>query len=400
MTAKEKRDHEMLMKELAKKNELAKFAEDHGVNLDEVAMNEWYQLNEILGYQWAMFYVLLGSRETGKSFTAMDFCLSQWKNKNVPFVWIRISAVSTQKLLANKAMKFVDPELYRKYDLDLTTKGMDVYDHGKLMCKVLSLTDCSKEKGVSMYDSEYNGWYNCVFDEFQREPGEVKRFSIRDALTTTLENCFRSRKHKVRVIMICNVLEKCNELLADCFNFIPEEFGIYKLVKNKKTLMRMLQELEDAKNADERQIIYNKYKDIDFGKRAVIHYIPPTDGYNVRRRGTLADQLNGSSSNFTNKIDRDRTMLYKGKLNKPMAIIKFTNSPDDWFTLWDGNVIARYNKEKVKVIVAMRPYINEVYAPDLRDSVIARYHAKAILYKNLITQAKFTDALEKLKANG
>jgi len=42
MTAKEIRDHEMLMKELAKKNELAKFAEEHGVNLDEVAMNEWY----------------------------------------------------------------------------------------------------------------------------------------------------------------------------------------------------------------------------------------------------------------------------------------------------------------------------------------------------------------------
>ena len=42
MTAKEKRDHEMLMKELANKNNLAQFAEKHGVNLDEVAMNEWY----------------------------------------------------------------------------------------------------------------------------------------------------------------------------------------------------------------------------------------------------------------------------------------------------------------------------------------------------------------------
>ena len=93
-------------------------------------------------------------------------------------------------------------------------------------------------------------------------------------------------------------------------------------------------------------------------------------------------------------------MLCKSKLTKPNAIIKFTNSPDDWFTLWDGNVIARYNKEKVKVVVAMRPYINEVYSPELRDSVIARYHAKAIYYKNLITQSKFTDALEKLKQNG
>lgn len=246
MTKQEKQETKEALDLLAKKRSLKEFAEKHGVDLDEVAMNEWYELNELLGYQWAMYYILLGARETGKSFTAMRFCLKQWKDKGTPFVWIRLSAVSTQKLLANKANKLVDPEFRREFDLDLTTKGMDVFDHGKLMCKVLALSECAKEKGVAMYDSEYNGWYNCVVDEFQREPGEVKRFSIREALTTTLENCFRSRKHKVRVIMICNVLEKCNELLADCFNFIPEEFGIYKLVKNKKLLTKMLQELEDT----------------------------------------------------------------------------------------------------------------------------------------------------------
>lgn len=363
MTDKEKRDHKRLMEELAKKRKLAEFAEKHGVNLDEVAMNEWYELNEILGYSWAMYYILLGSRETGKSFTAMRFCLNQWKEKGTPFVWIRISAVSTQKLLANKASHFVDPELYREFDLNLTTKGMDVFDNGKHMCKILSLTDCAKEKGVSMYDSEYNGWYNCVFDEFQREPGEVKRFDVGQALTTTLENCFRSRKHKVRVIMICNMLEKCNDILADCFNFIPEEFGIYKLVKNKKHLMNMLKELDEATDADERQIIYNKYKDYDFGKRAVIHYIPPTEGYTTRRKGTLGDILAGQSSNFTNKIELNKALLYKGTLHQPQAVIKFSKDKNDWFVLWDGNIIAQYNKETLRSIVAMRPYLDEIYQP-------------------------------------
>ena len=400
MKSQEQIKHEKLMQELAKKRELAEFAKKHDVNMEEVAMNEWYELNEILGYSWAMFYILLGSRETGKSFTAMRFCLNQWKTKQIPFVWIRISAVSVQKLLANKASKLVDAELYREFDLELTTKGMDVFDRGKLMCKVLSLTDCAKEKGISLYDSEYNGWYNCVFDEFQREPGEVKRFDIGQAMTTTLENLFRSRKHKIRVILICNMLEKCNDILADQFNFIPEEFGIYKLVKNKKTLMRFLQELEDTKNADERQIIYNKYKNIDFGKRAVIHYIPPTEGYKTRRQGTLGDILAGKSSNFTNEINIDKSLLYKGTLRQPQVLIKFSTDPNDWFVVWDGNIINTYNKEKLKNIVAMRPYSDEVFSPQLRDSVIARYHARALWFKNTITQRKFENCLEKLKANG
>lgn len=400
MTKDEQRKTELMLKELEKKRKLQEFAEKHGVNLDEVAMNEWYELNEILGYQWAMYYILLGARETGKSYTAMRFCLKQWKEKGVPFVWIRLSAVSTQKLLANKAMKLIDPEFYREFDLDLTTKGMDVFDHGKLMCKVLALSECAKEKGVAMYDSEYNGWYNCVLDEFQREPGEVKRFSIKDALATTLENCFRSRKHKVRVIMICNVLEKCNEVLAECFNFIPEQFGIYKLVKNKKILSRMLQELEETTNADERQIIYNKYRGIDFGKRAVIHYIAPTEGYKVRRSGTLADVIAGEQSNFTNEIKLDYSLLYKGQLRKPDAIIKFTTSPSDWFTIWNGRVICQYNKENLNNTIAMRPYIDEVYSPQLRDTTIQRYHARALYFRDMITQRKFESHLESIKANG
>ena len=300
-------------------------------------------------------------------------------------------------MLANKADKLVDADLRRKYDLELTTKGMDVFDHGKKMCKVLALSEMAKEKGVALFDAEYNGYYNIVCDEFQREPSERKTFDVAWNMVGCLENLVRSRKHKVRIFMICNLLEEANEVLANGFKFMPEDFGTYKLVKNKKTLLKMLAELENTKTADERQVIYEKYKDYDFGKRAVIEYIAPSDAYKVRRKGTVADILASSQSNFTNMISQDRTLIFTGKLLKPLGIIKFTKDTQDWFTVWNDNIIAPYNKEQLPLIIAMRPYIDEVFDPKARDSVIGRYDARCFEYRDLITQKRFEAQLSILR---
>ena len=380
---------------MSKKTTLQQLRSD--ANRREKLNNQWYDLNPILGNQWAMFYILIGAREAGKSYAVMEYCLRQWKEKGTPFTWVRLTAVSTQKMLANKADKLVDPDLRRKYDLDLTVKGMDVFDHGKKMCKVLALSEMAKEKGVALFDADYDGYYNIVCDEFQREPSEKRTFDVSYNLVGTLENLCRSRKHKVRIFMICNLLEECNEVLADGFDFIPEDFGIYKLVKNKKALMCFLDELEATKTAEERQKIYEAYKDIDFGKRAVIHYIAPSLAYLTRRKGTIADILSGSQSNFTNFISQDRSLIFTGKLRKPFAIIKFTKSRDDWFTIWDNGIIAQYNKETLPTIIPMRPYVNEVFSPDARDSVILRYDARAFQFRDMITQKKFEKNLTLLR---
>lgn len=307
---------------------------------------------------------MIGAREAGKSYSVMDFCLNQWKKKGTPFTWIRLSSVSTKKMLANKADKFVDAALRRKYDLELTTKGMDVFDHGKKMAKILCLADMAKEKGVALYDQDYKGWYNIVCDEFMREPGEVKRFDITYNLVGTLENLVRSRKDHVRIFLICNMLEDANEVLVG-LNFIPEKFGRYKLKS----------------------------------KRAVIDYIPPTETYLKRRKGTVADILMPEASNFTNKIDVDRALIYKGKLSVPSYIIKFTKDKNDWFTVWDGQYIKEYRNEK-KPVMPMRPYLDEVYSPEMPAQVIARFDARAYKYVNLITQKKFQKCLELLKSRG
>lgn len=48
--------------------------------------NEWYTVRHMLSYaNWAMFYILLGGREAGKSYSVTDFFCRQFKNKGIPF---------------------------------------------------------------------------------------------------------------------------------------------------------------------------------------------------------------------------------------------------------------------------------------------------------------------------
>lgn len=106
------------------------------------ANSRFYNVNSLLGNDWAMFYVIIGGRMTGKSYALTDFLCRRKKRfgaecKNY---WMRISETSTQAMLQNKADKLVDPDLKRKYDLDLTTKGMEVYDHGEKFMTVLPLS--------------------------------------------------------------------------------------------------------------------------------------------------------------------------------------------------------------------------------------------------------------------
>lgn len=322
---------------------------------------EWYSVRSLFGNTWAFFFLLLGARETGKSYAVMEQFLKDWKNKGKPFTWIRLTAVSVKKMLENKAAKFVDPDLVRKYGLQLTVKGMQVFDHGKPMAKVLALSEMAKEKGVALFDKDFDLGYNICLDEFQREKGERKTFDLMYNLVGSLENLVRSTKEKLRIVFIGNTLEEASEVLC-CFNFIPEEFGRYKLRK----------------------------------KKAIIDYIPPSGKYLTRRMGTVADLLTPNASNFTNKLEIDKALIYKGRLEKPYYVVKFSKDKDDWFTVWNRRVVAPYNGEQVR-IVSMRPYLDEFFAIDQRDIVIEQYDFRYFFFKNLITQKKFQKSLELLK---
>lgn len=341
----------------------------------KILNREFYLLRSILGNDWAIFFFLLGGREAGKSYSVTECYVRQWKKYGRPFYWLRLTETSQRKLLTNNAEKLIDPDIRRRYDLELTTRGDSVYEikrdaegkviSKKLMARVLALSTFYNDKGSGLYDKDFLNdpkmYYNICLDEMNREANEKKSFDIVYAFVNQIENLVRSVKQKLRIICIGNTLEEASDILC-AFNFIPEDFGRFKLKS----------------------------------KRAVIEYIAPTDKYIERRKGTVADILMPKASTFTNKIETDTSLVYKGRLLKPIYIIKFSKSRDDWFTIWDSRTIAQYNGEVCSVI-AMKPYIDELFVAEARDNIILRFDNREFQYKNLITFKTFQKSLELLK---
>lgn len=337
---------------------------------------EWYSIRSLLGNSWAIFYFMIGGREAGKSYAAVEFFVRQWRKFKRPFFWLRLTDTSQERLLKNNAEKLIDADIRRKFDLDLTTLGDGVYEvlerdtlgrirKKVLMARVLALSTFYSDKGSALFDKDFlndpDMYYNICLDEMNREQDERNSFDIVYAFANQLENLVRSTKQRLRVLCIGNYLEEASDILC-AFNFLPEHFGRFKLKK----------------------------------KRAVIDYIEPTETYLNRRKGTVADILMPNASTFTNKGRTDESLVAKRRLIRPTHVIKFYNREDSWFTVWDSCVIAKYNGEKVNVI-AMRPYIDETFIAKVRDTVMVQFDTRSYLYKDLITFKTFQKNLVLLK---
>lgn len=330
--------------------------------------SRWYtrELKSLLGNTWAMFYAILGGRMTGKSYALTDFLCNQKKKKGdmVKNYWMRISETSTKFMLANKAQKLVDPDLVRKYKLDLTTKGMEVYNHSAPFMTVIPLSAMAKMKGVAFYDKDYEGEINIVLDEFQLEQGEKRTsFDILYNFIGMIENIARTTKSKIRVFLVGNTLEEASSILK-AFNFLPEGFGRYYLKR----------------------------------KRCIIDNIEPTEEYIKDRKGSAADILGGNEmSNYTNEIRKDLSQISKQRLKQPQYLIKFGKQRDSIFIVWDNNVITRYKGQPVRSTVSMRPYLDELFNVERRNMVLEIYDAKGYKFDTLITLSYFQDELKKLR---
>lgn len=342
------------------------------------ADNEFYSIRSLLGYSnKAIFYILLGGRDYGKSYAIMTNFVLQWKTRGIPFVWIRLNEASTGKLLKNNAERLVDADIRRKFGLNLKTVGNDVYDlsagngkKGKKMATVLALSTYYNDKGVALFDNEFLKdlamHYNICCDEFQPEKDQRSQGDVAYQFVNQLENLVRDVKEpgKLRIFLCANCLEEASDVLC-LFNYIPEEFGRYWISS----------------------------------KKAVIDYMEPTEKYKKRRAGTVADLLMGKASTFTNKIDVDKTLVTgKKRLVRPTAIIQFRKG--ELYTVWDDNVIADWNGEKSDVHIAMRPYQDWAFVPEMRDKVFELFDTRCFQFKHLITMKRFQSRMEQVKPRG
>ena len=298
----------------------------------------------------------------GKSYAVMDYFVHEWKTKHKPFTWLRLTEASQKKLLNNNAAAFVDADIARRFDLHLTVKGNQVFDNGEPMAKILALSTFYSDKGVALFDNTYDLGYNICLDEMNREKNEKKTFDINYAFVNQMENLVRSTKEKMRIFLIGNTLEEASDIMCS-FNFIPEDFGRFKIRK----------------------------------KRAIVDYVEPSKRYLSRRKGTVADLLAPNESTFTNKVNIDTTLVDKRRLIKPSYKVAFSKTES--YTVWDSKIVASSQNEKCPTIT-MYAYLDLVFSPELRDSVIMTYHNRGFLFHNLITQKKFKKALELVKPKG
>lgn len=341
---------------------------------------DYWTINSLLGNNWAWRFYLLGGREAGKSYATMRWCITQklLHPDDFKFYWFRLTEASTRKLLMGGAQDFVDPDLRRKFGINLKSHGNTVYTYkevsrvtktGKIktehtdvkeFCRVMACSTFYNDKGVGYFDNEYKGTYLCVLDEMNREQSEKNNFDIVYNFSNQLENVLRSSKlSNVKVFMIGNTLEEASDLLAN-LNFIPEDFGRYKLKR----------------------------------KGAIVDYIKPNEKYLERRKNAVANQLMGSASTFTNELSQDRELLVNKRQKKtPTLILKFSKVSDDWFTLWNNRIIARYNKEEVKSY-AMNRYLDCYFSPDFVDDITGLYDNRSLRFDNLATYKLFTKALK------
>lgn len=330
--------------------------------------SRWYtkELKSLLGNNWAMFYAVLGGRMTGKSYAILDFLCNQKRKKGneCKNYWLRISETSIKFMLVNKAEKLVDPDLVRKYHLDLSTKGMNVYNHGEMFMQCMPLSSMGKLKGVAFYDKDYTGDINIVLDEFQLEQGERRTsFDILYNFIGMCENIARTSKTKIRVFLIGNTLEEASSILK-AFNFLPEGFGRYYLTR----------------------------------KRCVIDNIEPTEEYLKDRKGSIADILGGNEmSNYTNEIRKDLSLICKNRLIKPQYVIKFGKTRDLQYLVWNDDIITRYKGQPVLSSIAMKPYLDERYNIEARQLVFDMFDSKSYKFNSLITLSYFQGDLQKIR---
>ena len=264
---------------------------------------------------------------------------------------MRLNDIAIKNMLMNNAAKMFEPLLVRKYHLEnIKVKGDSIFIGKDLLCRVYGLSTAYNNKGAALFDKATFKGVNIIIDEVALEKGQRRTYDIVYNLKMQIENIVRSERKNVRVFMMLNQTEDCPELMA-MFGFIPVEFGVYKLKR----------------------------------KHCVIDYIPNNKAYDARRKKALANELDTGTGNFTNKVARDLELLYKGRLTKPLTVVKFSKDQGDWFTIWEGNIVCPYKGEN-KPSIAMKRYINDTFIPEARDNIIDQEDVRAFKYKDILTQ--------------
>lgn len=347
---------------------------------------EWININRLLGCaKWADMFILNGDRDCGKSYSVVNWALGRKiKNPNqVKWFWLRLSEPSVKSMLVNSGERLIDPDIVRKFKIDLKVKRPAVFygkkieikkkngefketfkNEGKLL-DVLSISTFYNNKGSAFYDNEYNGEYIIILDEMNREDSERKTFDIIYNLKNQIENLTRDTQCKIYFFLIGNNVGEMSDILS-VFNFVPQKFGIFKLKK----------------------------------KKVVIWNIEPNLVYQRRRENTLYARLSGDGKGITKTKTSSRLVSKEYKYPKNAQVLDFGN---DNLLMLDtkNNVILGYHEHLDKASIsrlAMGRHIKTgVFLPEVVNIVIKENYEKRLYkYENISVENRFNLEIKKI----
>lgn len=337
-------------------------------------------LRSLMGNTWAKYYVCIGAAQSGKTYAAakLGIHLKRKLHDKVKWYWLRLTETSARKLVQDNAIKLIDADLVRKYDIKLKTKGNNVFDENSKdtlpLVTVLPLSTVYSDKGSAYFDKDFDGTYYIIFDEMNRDTyaGEKVTFDITYNLKRQLENLLRnsgskqSKAKRIIVLMLGNTMSEASDVMLS-FNFIPNpgQFGRYKLRK----------------------------------RGLIMDYLPLTKEYIRMRKGSVVDMITTQNeAGFTNMVEADLSQIDPRPVSYPQVIIKFSDDKSTWYTVWENGIVRKWNGEQIHSTIAMRRYLQgETYNTATVSSVYEMFDNKSFRYKNYYTQVSFRHELEKLK---
>lgn len=332
------------------------------------------------------FGIIIGPRKCGKTYLVQEHFLRDWTrcHDNIIY-WYRLTEDQKKKMLANNAEKLFEPALYDKYlkrkGYTLKTNGDEVFacktdkdgralKKGRIkIAEVGALSTFYADKGLATYDFRFlrenaKRKYWIMVDEFQKELGERDQGDLAYQFINAIHNKVRNTKYRLRVLLMCNNLRESSDILSGCFNFMPIKYGLYKLHK----------------------------------KKAIIHYYKPEESYWKMMKNGVSDLLaSDDDTTFTNEFKHDMELITKQRLKKPSYIIKFDNSKDNWFTVWDGNVIKKWKNQNIKQYIAMTRYSDMVFDKKAYNMIFDMFDNREFKFASLMDKTQFQMYLKKLK---
>lgn len=343
--------------------------------------------NMPLSYNGISDFVFTAVRGIGKTVIGLETAIilkRKYGNDAVKAFYFRTNENSIKALL--DPSKAVDPYLVHKYDMNVTKKGNKVYNDGKLLYEAYPLVSAASiGKGVNLFDTDFfnpekmNGkkhFIVTIWDEFMQDEGVGKK-SIGDPVKQYMiyrEAIFRDAQrlpyNAVYNFLLANNVSECANVTGQLFNFIP--------------------------NPNERRIVKLTRK------HAIFWNVPITEAYKKKRSNTYNSSIIQEDDPNYHEVERDLSMVKKKstRIYRLTNVIKFSKFKTDWFCLYDGKYIKKWNKEKFKKdkVIAMYRNQEDLFNPELAKQVLDMSDYRSFMFCDIMSMAAFQAAMKTYKS--